>query len=340
MASTLLEELPDPSPGRSGWPWTEQSDPLPKTRPNGEPWPKISIVTPSYNQGQFIEETIRSVLLQGYPNLEYIVMDGGSSDETVEILEKYDPWIDHWVSEPDRGQSNAINKGLRCTDGRIWAYINSDNLYIPGAFDAVAQAALQNPDAEWVTGTGLYIQGQNLDDVVRPLKPDPECTREQAILVWKYYDTSIASAEVSNFMRRSVLDEYGYYDESLDYVMDYDLGLRLMVDDVYPYVVDQVLGKARLHEESKTVSMGPRGCFRNEQYEVIERYLSDLPPGEQQVIQKELRQAQLFSRMNMLLAEDDRSGVSRAAELLKDLSPNRLFSRPVLGCLRRLLFGF
>jgi glycosyltransferase involved in cell wall biosynthesis len=138
-SSPTLEELPDPPPGKTGWPWTEQSDPLPETQPNGEPWPKISIVTPSYNQGQFIEETIRSVLLQGYPNLEYIVIDGGSTDETVEILEKYDPWIDYWVSETDEGQSDAINKGFDVANGEFGNWQNSDDLYCRDALPSAAK---------------------------------------------------------------------------------------------------------------------------------------------------------------------------------------------------------
>ena len=100
-------------------------------------YPRISIVTPSYNQGQFIEQTIRSVLLQNYPNLEYIIIDGGSTDNTVETIEKYEQYITYWVSEPDRGQSHAINKGFaRCT-GEIMAWLNSDDLYLPSALKSL-----------------------------------------------------------------------------------------------------------------------------------------------------------------------------------------------------------
>ena len=106
---------------------------------NGSPWPKISIVTPSYNQGQFIEETIRSVLLQGYPNLEYFVIDGGSKDNTVEIIKKYGKWLTHWVSEPDKGQAHAINKGLERASGAVAAYLNSDDFYLPGALEHVGK---------------------------------------------------------------------------------------------------------------------------------------------------------------------------------------------------------
>jgi len=112
--------------------------------PDGQPWPRISIVTPSYNQGQFIEETIRSVLLQGYPDLEYIIVDGASTDCSVDIIRRYEPWLAHWESEPDRGQSHAINKGLDRTTGSVAAYLNSDDLYLPGALHHVGECALKS----------------------------------------------------------------------------------------------------------------------------------------------------------------------------------------------------
>src|SRR5262245_62566025 len=101
-----------PPDGKTGWPWTSPASKPLRSRPNGGQWPRITVITPSYNQAQFIEETIRSVLLQGYPNLEYMIIDGGSDSSTIRVIEKYSNWLDYFVSEPDRGQSDAINKGL------------------------------------------------------------------------------------------------------------------------------------------------------------------------------------------------------------------------------------
>ncbi|MGB5971795.1 MAG: glycosyltransferase, partial [Nodosilinea sp.] len=112
--------------------------------PDGSEWPRVSIVTPSYNQGQFLEETIRSVLLQRYPNLEYIVIDGGSTDNSAEIIEKYQSCITYWVSEKDNGQAHAINKGLKISTGSILGWINSDDLYVKGTLRKIAQALCQN----------------------------------------------------------------------------------------------------------------------------------------------------------------------------------------------------
>src|SRR5947207_6789592 len=139
MTAPRLDDLPAPPSGRKGWPWTEATPKAPeKSTPNFS-WPRISIVTPSFNQGQFIEETIRSVLLQGYPNLEYIIIDGGSTDNTVGVIKKYEPWLAYWVSEKDRGQCDAINKGFARATGDIFAWLCSDDVYAPGALRRIAE---------------------------------------------------------------------------------------------------------------------------------------------------------------------------------------------------------
>lgn len=143
MRCPTLKELPSPPAGKTGWPWTVQTEPLPMRMWDGSEWPRISIVTPNYNYGYFLEETIRTVLLQGYPNLEYIVIDGGSTDNSIDIIKKYEPWLAYWASEKDRGQAHAINKGLEKATGSIAAYLNSDDLYLVGALQHIAQAYLK-----------------------------------------------------------------------------------------------------------------------------------------------------------------------------------------------------
>ena len=134
----MLEKLPMPPSDKLGWPWTVET--LPQIYFKGYYYPKISVITPSYNQGNFIEETIRSVILQNYPNLELIIIDGGSTDNTIEILNKYDLWISYWVSEKDNGQSNAINKGLKIATGQLIGWQNSDDIYFPNAFYEIVKA--------------------------------------------------------------------------------------------------------------------------------------------------------------------------------------------------------
>jgi hypothetical protein len=158
-----LAELPQPPSGRFGWPWTEESARLPEPTTDADSRPLLTIITPSFNQGRFIEETIRSILLQGYPNLEYFVLDGGSTDDTVEIIKKYSPWIDFWVSEPDRGQSAAINRGLKMASGSHVTWINSDDLLCKDAlFNHLSSHGL----AEDVIYVGDCI---NIDEVGKVL---------------------------------------------------------------------------------------------------------------------------------------------------------------------------
>src|SRR5206468_1504079 len=125
LGNHCLVDLPEPPEGVAGWPWILDASILQQSRSSEESRPRISVVTPSFNQGQFIEQTIRSVLQQEYPNLEYIIIDGGSTDETLDIIRKYERFLACWVSEPDRGQSHAINKGFERSSGQIVCWLNS-----------------------------------------------------------------------------------------------------------------------------------------------------------------------------------------------------------------------
>jgi glycosyltransferase involved in cell wall biosynthesis len=153
------DEIPtEPSPrpsGSSGWPWKEESLSWPAMMPDGRPWPRISIVTLSYNQGAFIEEAIRSVLLQKYPNLEYIIIDGGSTDGSVEVIRTYEDQLAYWSSEPDRGPAAALNKGFQLATGEIFGFLNADDLYLPGCFRKIANRFSTHPSTDVLYGNGL-----------------------------------------------------------------------------------------------------------------------------------------------------------------------------------------
>ncbi len=243
MRCPTLDQLPPPPPGKTGWPWTEESPQLPDTMPDGRPWPRISIVTPSYNQGQFIEETIRSVLLQGYPNLEYIVIDGGSTDGSVEIIRRYEPWLAYWVSEKDRGQSHAINKGFARSTGEIMAWLNSDDVYVQRALETVArECANKRNGLIW----GIC---ENIDATSRTIgQVDKHGYSKCAISLGLG-----TLPQPATFWHRTVWEKVGGLSESLFFSMDYDLWMRFATQpEVVFQGLSQVLAAERIHPEQKT----------------------------------------------------------------------------------------
>jgi glycosyltransferase involved in cell wall biosynthesis len=164
MKCPLLNELPPPPADKTGWPWTEETPRLPDAMPDGSSWPLISIVTPSYNREEFLEETIRSVLLQGYPALEFFIIDGGSTDHSVEVIRKYEKWLAGWVSEKDRGEYHAINKGLPQCRGEVITFHNSDDYYLPGAFGDAAMRWAQDKGCGVIAGAFYYVDGEKMRD--------------------------------------------------------------------------------------------------------------------------------------------------------------------------------
>ena len=159
MRCPRLRELPPAPEGKTGWPWTEETFPEEADQTSSSP-PSISIVTPSYNQAAFLEETIRSVLLQGYPNLEYIVMDGGSTDGSLDIIKKYEKHLTYWTSQKDAGPADAIRKGFERAKGSILAYLNSDDLYLPGAIHHLINR-FKTAGADVVYGNTYWIDDRS-----------------------------------------------------------------------------------------------------------------------------------------------------------------------------------
>lgn len=203
--------------------------------------PLVTIVTPSFNQGEFIEETIQSVLDQDYPNIEYIVMDGGSTDGTLEILKKYKQKL-VWHSGPDKGQADAINKGFQQAQGEIWAWINSDDVYLPGAVRAAVDYFDAHPDVAMVYGEG-YHMGRN-GEITERYYTEPFDFQRLAEICYVCQPTTFFRAEAIHYV--------GYLDASLHYCMDYDLWIRLAESFRIGYL-NQYLAKSRLYEETKTL---------------------------------------------------------------------------------------
>lgn len=207
--------------------------------------PKISIVTPSYNQGQFLEETILSVLNQNYPNLEYIIIDGGSTDSSVEIIKKYKTRLAHWVSEPDKGQSDAINKGFRYATGKILAWLNSDDIYLPGTLFKVVHYFQKHSEVECVYGDIIMI-----DQVGKTLY-------KRKVIPFQFRMALYGACLVpqpSTFFTREALGKTGELDISLHYQMDFELFLRMASRGVKFGIIRRPLAAFRLHSAAKTVS--------------------------------------------------------------------------------------
>ncbi len=211
--------------------------------------PSISIITPSFNQGKYIERTIISVLQQEYPNLELIIIDGGSSDGTIEILKKYDRQL-KWISEKDEGQSDAINKGIKMSSGDIIAYLNTDDTYEAGTLKLVSDLFVSNPSVMWLTGKCRIIDED--DNEVRKL-----ITKYKDFYLDHYnYNMLLVTNFISQpatFWRKAVIDEYDLFDVSEHLVMDYDFCLRIG-KKYNPGIIDRYIANFRVHKTSKTSS--------------------------------------------------------------------------------------
>jgi glycosyltransferase involved in cell wall biosynthesis len=204
--------------------------------------PLVTVVTPSLDQGRFIRDTIESVLTQRYPRIEYLVIDGGSTDDTRAILESYGDRL-QWVSEPDRGQTDAINKGWRRARGTIVAYLNSDDTYLPDAVETAVAGLRAHPDAGAVYGEGYHV-----DEAGRVIDRYPTEPFEMARLAETCF-----ICQPTVFLRRDVVERLGYLDGSLRYCMDYDLWIRLARTSRFVQL-PAYLATTRLHADAKTLA--------------------------------------------------------------------------------------
>jgi len=246
--------------------------------------PKISIITPSFNQVDFLERTLLSVLEQDYPNIEYIVIDGGSTDGSVDLIKKYERRLAYWVSEKDRGQAHAINKGLERATGDWVAWQNSDDTYYPGAFSQLAAVAQSNGSAQLIIGNMNLIDRD--DQILRDLK-----------YVRPTYSSLLSEGMIlsnqSAFWQRKVHQELGLLSESLDCAFDYEWFLRLLAEGRQTAHVNTTWGALRVHGDTKT----------SNRQDVFDREFEQIRSGrEPSALDKRYHQ---FRRMCLMLAQGE-----------------------------------
>ena len=230
----LLNVLPKPNLNQTGWPWMQETNP--EVYSIRGSWPKLTIVSPSYNQDKFFEQTIRSVLLQNYPNLEYIIIDGGSTDDSKQILEKYSPWISYWQSEKDEGQGHAVNLGFSLASGKHYAWINSDDYYTKDTLFTVASAFLSS-QTDFVYGYGYNLNAAKNELELVKILP-----------VLDYFIKIPGIIQPSAFWSADIHQPIW---EELHCALDFELWLRL-VKGRSRRLVKKTLSVAHVHDDAKT----------------------------------------------------------------------------------------
>ncbi|MEM7133555.1 MAG: glycosyltransferase family 2 protein [Chloroflexota bacterium] len=253
MNSTYASlEVPEPILQKNGeWPWGSSSVTNTYELNEGQTWPRVTVVTPSFNQADYLEETIRSVLLQGYPNLEYIIIDGGSTDGSVDIIKHYESHLAYWVSEPDSGQANAINKGWQRATGEYMTWLNSDDLLLPGSLFTTVSALVANKELDIVYGNAQFIDSNSV------MLPPPYDTMygkpwslSQMIVGWWN-----PAPQQGFLMRRELLDKIGYLDESYHFTMDFEYWVRIAVAGGQGQWIKKLIASFRQHPDAKTSNM-------------------------------------------------------------------------------------
>jgi len=244
--------------------------------------PRITIITPSFNQADYLEETINSVLDQGYPNLQYGVIDGGSTDRSTDIIESYRDRLDFAVIEPDDGQTQAINKGLALADGEIVGWLCSDDMLLPGALEKIGGHFALHPDDDWIAGGCRVMDARG--KVTETVFPYGDFTLPGVLLRGEGRPFNLPQPGV--FWRRSLHDLLGLLDESLHYCMDFEFWLRLIETGRRPTLLDTELATYRLHESSKSCAQ-PIG-FTREHLRVEGGYARSLPLPHRLLVQRRL----------------------------------------------------
>jgi glycosyltransferase involved in cell wall biosynthesis len=301
--------------------------------------PRISIIIPSYNQAEYLEETLCSVLDQDYSNIEVIVIDGGSTDGSLEIIKRYAPHLAYWVSEPDRGQTHAINKGLEKITGEVWSYLNSDDLLSPGCLHLIGEM-FNDPEIWWIGGVSEIFDHSGTKGYVKPQTPD---YKRDYITPWCRTHQYVFPCSNVCFMRREMIERCGPFDENYHYGMDIEYYIRVVFNTgIGPHLIPDVLGRWRWHPESKTLKQGIAYGFREDEVAMAIRYLPYLEDEEQKAIHTQIQEQKhwLVTRRAMYFKEQGQ--INRAwTELLTKVvdHPRLLNFRPWYGVVKAILLA-
>ena len=291
-------------------------------------FPRISVVTPSFNQGAYLRETLASIGDQRYPDLELIVMDGGSTDESLEVIKSYSGILTHWESGPDRGQAHAINNGFAKATGDIVCWLNSDDVFLPGALNAVAHTFNAHPDWEWLSAPSLKF-GQSLHEQ----EGFYELPHDR--VGWLVH---CPISQPSTFWRRSLYERFGGLDESFHFALDYEYWVRFVFGGVPLRFLDRPLSAYRLHDESKTVAQAE--MFKSEETKLRDKYVGLLSTGERSRLRRMTKDADLLDDISeavMLLQRNDAHEARRRVIAALKRSPRLLFTRTGAASLYRVL---
>lgn len=293
-------------------------------------FPKISIVTPTYNQGDYIEETIQSVLDQNYPNLEYIIMDGGSTDNTVEIIKKYEKHITYWESKPDKGQAHAINKGLSKCTGLIFNWLNSDDYLAPGALHAIAKA-FENSDADAVAGQTIYFDENEEQEPEQLSNLTPE-----GLIFWK---EGTVFVQPGLWLLREKINQADGLDENLHFSFDTDMIIRYL--SLFPTVkyIKNRLVYFRLHDKSKTVSQ-PNKFIENKRI-YLENIINNLKFEKIHKLCSKWLIMDKWSNLLKVNIESDLSKITRIKNIITPLfsDSSHKLNRKTLGAIKKIFLS-
>ncbi len=290
-------------------------------------YPKISIITPCYNQGHFIEETILSILNQNYPNLEYIIIDGGSTDNTVEVIKKYEKYLKYWVSEKDSGQANAINKGLHYCTGEIFNWLNSDDYLEPDSLYKIA-TAFEDEKVQMVAGKVRNFSS-NAEELIQN-----QYLSADGLMCWK---PNVKFLQPGVWMRRELLEKAGGIDENFHFAFDWDLYIRYLYHFSVVKEIPTLLVHFRLHENSKTESLSDR--FAIEERKIIEK-INSTPQfiGLHKEASYKIAKTKWTDFLS-IQSKQKTSFLNKCMALLKNMNAysNVSFSRQTLGALKAFL---